>query len=180
MARELMAVADARQRILADLPAMPSEQVALPDAHGRVLAADVAARVTQPPLAVSAMDGYAVRAADVAKVPAELKVVGEVPAGGLFEGTVAPGQSVRIFTGAPVPDGADAIVIQEDTARDGDAVTVNEGVAAGRYVRPAGLDFATGDVLLTAGTVLTARSRRATCFRWRGSPASWARRRHPN
>ena len=157
MARELMAVADARQRILADLPAMPSEQVALPDAHGRVLAADVAARVTQPPLAVSAMDGYAVRAADVAKVPAELKVVGEVPAGGLFEGTVAPGQAVRIFTGAPVPDGADAIVIQEDTARDGDAVTVNEGVAAGRYVRPAGLDFATGDVLLTAGTVLTAR-----------------------
>ena len=131
MARELMAVADARQRILADLPAMPSEQVALPDAHGRVLAADVAARVTQPPLAVSAMDGYAVRAADVAKVPAELKVVGEVPAGGLFEGTVAPGQAVRIFTGAPVPDGADAIVLQEDTARDGDAVTANEGDAAG-------------------------------------------------
>jgi molybdopterin molybdotransferase len=157
MSQTLMPVAEARARILADLPAMPSEQVAMPDAHGRVLAADVAARVTQPPLAVSAMDGYAVRAEDVANVPVDLKIVGEVPAGGLHEGTIGPGEAVRIFTGAAIPDGADAIVIQEDTARDGDTVTINEGVAAGRYVRPAGLDFKAGDVLLAAGTVLTAR-----------------------
>ncbi|MBO20806.1 MAG: molybdopterin molybdenumtransferase MoeA [Rhodospirillaceae bacterium] len=157
MTQKLMAVADARARILADLPAMLSEQVALPDAHGRVLAADVAARTTQPPLAVSAMDGYAVRAKDVANVPADLKIVGEVPAGGLHEGTVGPGEAVRIFTGAAIPDGADAIVIQEDAVRGGDTVTVNEGVTAGRYVRPAGLDFQKGDVLLSAGTTLTAR-----------------------
>jgi len=157
MARELMPVAEARQRILADLPLMPSEQVSLPEAHGRVLAVDVASRVTQPPLAVSAMDGYAVRAADVASVPANLDVIGSVPAGGLFEGEVGAGQAVRIFTGAPLPAGADAIVIQEDTERDGDTVTVTEGVRPGRYVRRAGLDFAEGDVLLTAGTVLSAR-----------------------
>ncbi len=157
MSRELMPVAEARNRILADLPAMAAEQVALTEAHGRVLAEDVAARLTQPPLAVSAKDGYAVRAADVTKVPVDLTVVGEVPAGALHEGTIGAGQAVRIFTGAPLPDGADAIVIQEDTARDGDIVTVNEGVAAGRYVRKAGLDFAQGDVLLTAGTVLSAR-----------------------
>ncbi len=157
MNRPLMPVAEARQRILADLPLMPSKQVSLPEAHGRVLAVDVAARVTQPPLAVSAMDGYAVRAADVAMVPANLAVIGTVPAGGLFEGEVGAGQAVRIFTGAPLPAGADAIIIQEDTERDGDKVTVTEGVKTGRYVRRAGLDFAEGDVLLTAGTVLSAR-----------------------
>ncbi len=157
MNRPLMPVAEARQRILADLPLMPSKQVSLPEAHGRVLAVDVAARVTQPPLAVSAMDGYAVRAADVAMVPANLAVIGAVPAGGLFEGEVGAGQAVRIFTGAPLPAGADAIIIQEDTERDGDKVTVTEGVKTGRYVRRAGLDFAEGDVLLTAGTVLSAR-----------------------
>lgn len=157
MNRPLMPVAEARQRILADLPLMPSKQVSLPEAHGRVLAVNVAARVTQPPLAVSAMDGYAVRAADVAMVPANLAVIGAVPAGGLFEGEVGAGQAVRIFTGAPLPAGADAIIIQEDTERDGDKVTVTEGVKTGRYVRRAGLDFAEGDVLLTAGTVLSAR-----------------------
>ncbi len=157
MPRDLMPVAEARQRILADLPTMPSEQVSLPEAHGRVLAEDLASKVTQPPLAVSAMDGYAVRAADVADVPTDLKIVGEVPAGGFHDGTVGAGEAVRIFTGAALPAGADAIVIQEDTARDGDTVTVNEGLAEGRYVRKAGLDFAEGDVLLEAGTILTAR-----------------------
>ena len=157
MSQSLMPVVDARQRILADLPTMASEQVALTEAHGRVLAENMAARVTQPPLAVSAMDGYAVRAKDMADVPVDLTVVGAVPAGCLFEGTVKPGQAVRIFTGAALPDGADAIVIQEHTARDGDTVTVNEGVECGRYVRKAGLDFERGDILLTAGTILTAR-----------------------
>jgi molybdopterin molybdotransferase len=153
----MIPVAEARQRILTDLAVMPAEQVGLNEALGRVLAEDIAARRTQPPLAVSAMDGYAVRAADVASVPASLKIIGAAPAGSPFEGSVAPGTAVRIFTGAPVPAGADAIVIQEDTERDGDTVIVKEGVAAGRYVRKAGLDFQAGDVLLQAGRVLNAR-----------------------
>jgi molybdopterin molybdotransferase len=103
------------------------------------------------------MDGYAVRAADVAGVPASLNVIGAAPAGAPFAGSVGDGEAVRIFTGAAVPAGADAIVIQENTERDGDTVVVKESAAAGRYVRPAGLDFATGDVLLAAGRVLNAR-----------------------
>ena len=157
MSKSLMPVAEARQRILANLPTMGSEQVALPEAHGRVLAEDIASRVTQPPLAVSAMDGYAVRAADVGTVPVDLTIVGEVPAGGFFDGSLSAGQTVRIFTGAALPAGADAIVIQEDTDRDGNTVTVKESSAAGRYVRKAGLDFAEGEVLLKAGTILSAR-----------------------
>ena len=97
------------------------------------------------------MDGYAVRAADVASVPCSLDVVGEAPAGGAYDGALSQGQAVRIFTGAPVPSGADAIVIQEDTERDGDRVRVLESIAAGTYVRPAGLDFAAGSVGLRAG-----------------------------
>ena len=148
----MISVEEARDRITAAMPLMPAEQVALADAFGRVLAEDVRARRTQPPSAVSAMDGYAVRAADVAALPARLTVIGEVPAGQSFAGTVGPGQAVRIFTGAPVPDGADAIVIQENTTRDGDAVDVVDGKApAGRFIRPAGLDFSAGDRLLAAG-----------------------------
>ena len=153
----MIPVAEARQRILADLPVMPAEQVGLNEALGRVLAEDVSARRTQPPQAVSAMDGYAVRAADVASVPASLTVIGSAPAGSPFGGSVADGTAVRIFTGAAMPAGADAVVIQEDTERDGDTVIVKESSAAGRFVRPAGLDFSAGDVLLTAGSVLNAR-----------------------
>jgi molybdopterin molybdotransferase len=154
----MISVAEARQRIVAALTPLPPEQVSLPGALGRTLAQDVAARRTQPPVAVSAMDGYAVRAADVATIPATLKLVGYVPAGGMFEGKVGPGEAVRIFTGAPVPDGADAIVIQENTKADGKAVQVVDGKApSGRFVRPAGLDYKAGDVLLKAGRVLTAR-----------------------
>jgi molybdopterin molybdotransferase len=155
--RVVISVDEALERILAELPVMPAEQVCLTEALGRVLAEDVAARVTQPPLAVSAMDGYAVRAADVARVPADLTVVAEVPAGRYVEREIGPGEAARIFTGAPLPPGTDAIVIQEDTTRDGDTVTVTEGCEAGHYVRPAGLDFSTGDILLEAGRVLTAR-----------------------
>src|SRR6266446_9167981 len=120
----MISVEEALARLLAPLEALPPEQVSVADAVGRVLAEDVAARRTQPPFAVSAMDGYAVRAADVASVPARLTVVGSVPAGQAYAGTVGRGEAVRIFTGAPVPAGADAIVIQEDTERDGDIVTV--------------------------------------------------------
>ncbi len=153
----MLSVAEARARITAAFRPLRSEQVGLLNALGRVLAADVVARVTQPPAAVSAMDGYAVRADDVAKVPARLRVVGQAPAGGSYDGRVAAGQAVRIFTGGPLPTGADTIVIQEDTASEGDHVVVREGAPRGTYVRPAGLDFKAGDVLLRKGRLLTAR-----------------------
>jgi molybdopterin molybdotransferase len=153
----VISVEEALQRLLAPLLPVGAEQVAVSEAWGRVLAEDVAARRTQPPFAVSAMDGYAARAADVASVPARLRVVGAAPAGQAFARSIETGEAVRIFTGAPVPDGADCIVIQEDTARDGDIVTVREGAPKGRYIRPAGLDFRDGDALLRAGSALTAR-----------------------
>ncbi|HTT78926.1 MAG TPA: gephyrin-like molybdotransferase Glp [Stellaceae bacterium] len=153
----MISVEEALARLLAPLEKLPPEQVSLADAVGRVLAEDVAARRTQPPFAVSAMDGYAVRAADVAEVPVALRIVAEIPAGAGFGGVVGLGEAARIFTGAPLPEGADAIVIQEDTERSGDQVEVREGAAKGRYVRRAGLDFAEGDVLLRAGTRLSPR-----------------------
>ena len=119
----LMSVAEALARVLAQAEPLPAEAAPLADAHGRVLAADVEALRTQPPADVSAMDGYAVRAADVATVPARLKLIGEVAAGHPFDGTVGPGEAARIFTGGVLPPGADTIVIQENTAREGDTVS---------------------------------------------------------
>ena len=154
----MISVEEALNRILAGIGGpMPAEEVPLTAGLGRILAEDVTARLTQPPVAVSAMDGYAVRAVDVATVPARLTVIGMAPAGRPFNGSVGPGQAVRIFTGAAVPDGADAVVIQEDTEAAGDIVTVREGVPAGRFIRPAGLDFQAGSVGLTAGKRLTSR-----------------------
>ncbi len=153
----MLSVEQALERILETLHPLPAEQVAVADALGRVLAVDVAARRTQPPAAVSAMDGYAVRAADVKSVPATLKIIGEAPAGDMFAGTVGAGETVRIFTGGLVPDGADAIVIQENTEAGDGTVTVLESVADGAFVRPAGLDFTEGQVRLKAGRALTAR-----------------------
>ncbi len=153
----MISVEQALERILAAFAPLPAETVSLSDALGRVLAEDVTARVTQPPQDVSAMDGYAVRAADVAGVPVTLTQVGEVPAGGSHEGALEAGQTVRIFTGAPLPRGADAIVIQEDTEAEGAQVTVKVSAPAGHYVRPAGLDFKAGDVGVAAGRLITAR-----------------------
>jgi len=153
----MISVEEALARLLALLRPLPAEQVALANAFGRVSAESVIARRTQPPAALSAMDGYAVRAVDVAAVPARLRVIGAAPAGKSHDGRVGPGETVRIFTGAPLPDGTDAIVIQEDTERDGDWVVVREGVSAGRYVRAAGLDFVAGAVGIEAGRSLTAR-----------------------
>ncbi|HVA13587.1 MAG TPA: gephyrin-like molybdotransferase Glp [Stellaceae bacterium] len=152
----MIPVAEAQQRLIAMIAPLGAEQVSLSEALGRVLAEDVVARRTQPPWAVSAMDGYAVRAADVARVPAKLKVVGAVPAGQSYPHVVKVGEAVRIFTGAPIPDGADCIVIQEDTERHDDIVEVREGAPVGRYVRPAGLDFREGEVGLKAGRRLSA------------------------
>ena len=124
------------------------ETVPLNDALGRVLAADLTALRTQPPAAVSAMDGYAVRAADVAQAPVTLKLIGEVAAGHPFDGAVKAGQAARIFTGGVMPPGADTVVIQELTARDGDTVTVQKPTAKGRNVRDRGIDFTQGQALL--------------------------------
>ncbi len=153
----MLSVEEALARITAAFKPLPAETVGLAEALGRVLAEDVTARVTQPPEDVSAMDGYAVRAADVASVPVRLAVVGQAPAGAAHDGSVEPGQAVRIFTGGPLPEGADTIVIQENTEPDGDHVVVKEGAPAGRYVRPAGLDFRAGEVGVAAGRLLTAR-----------------------
>src|SRR5258708_36267118 len=119
----LMPVADALAAVLSGAEPLAEEMVALDAAYHRVLARDVAARRTQPPLAMSAMDGYALRAADASHVAARLKVIGEVAAGRPFERAVGPGEAVRIFTGGVVPEGADAVVIQEDTVADGATIT---------------------------------------------------------
>jgi molybdopterin molybdotransferase len=155
----LLSVADALARVLssAEERRVGTEDVALDAASGRTLASHLAATRTQPPFAASAMDGYAVRAADVAAAPATLAVIGRSVAGEAFRGRVGPGEAVRIFTGAPVPDGADAIVIQEDTDRGEERVTIQTSTSAGRFVRAAGLDFREGDTLLRAGDRLDAR-----------------------
>ena len=153
----LMPVAEALAAILAGAEPLPEEMVALEAAHHRVLARDVAARRTQPPQAMSAMDGYAVRASDAAQVNTRLKVIGEVAAGRPFDRALGAGETARIFTGGVIPDGADAVVIQEDTLADGQYITITEAAAAGRHVRPAGVDFREGDVLLAAGTRLSDR-----------------------
>jgi molybdopterin molybdotransferase len=153
----LIPVEEALARVLDEAEALPSEAVPVAEAHGRVLADDLAARRTQPTADVSAMDGYAVRAADVATVPAHLKLIGEVAAGRLFDGPVGAGESVRILTGGVVPSGADTIVIQEATRRDGEMVIVESTSAPGRHIRRAGLDFNEGDLLLCRGRLLTVR-----------------------
>ena len=154
----LMPVAEALSRVLADAKPLPAECVPLVEAHGRVLTADVAALRTQPPANVSAMDGYAVRAADVAAIPARLRLVGEVAAGHPFEGTVGTGEAARIFTGGLLPHGSDTVVIQENTRREGDTVVVvTVGAAKGRHVRCEGLDFRHGAVLLAKGHRLSDR-----------------------
>jgi molybdopterin molybdotransferase len=131
--------------------------VALDAAYDRVLARDIAALRSQPPQAMSAMDGYAVRSADASRAGARLKVIGEIAAGRPFEKTVHAGEAVRIFTGGVMPEGADAVVIQEDTIREGSLVTVTETAIPGRHIRPAGIDFRKGDVLLAGGDRLTDR-----------------------
>ena len=153
----LMPVADALAAILAGAEPLPEEMVALDAAHHRVLARDLAALRTQPPQAMSAMDGYAVRSADAAKVGARFKVIGEVAAGRPFDQSVGLGEAVRIFTGGVIPDGADSVVIQEDTQVDGAVITITEATSLGRHIRPAGVDFNTGDVLLKGGSRLTDR-----------------------
>jgi molybdopterin molybdotransferase len=152
-----MPVADALAAILAGSKPLPEEMAALDLAHHRTLARDIVALRTQPPRAMSAMDGYAVRVAEAGKVDTRLKVIGEVAAGRPFDRTITEGEAARIFTGGVVPDGADAVVIQEDTIADGNTITVKQAAVAGRHIRPAGVDFRQGEVLLKAGSRLTDR-----------------------
>ena len=132
-----------------------SELVSLEDAAGRVLASDLIALRTQPPFPASAMDGYAVRSDDVAKLPAQLNVIGESRAGVPFDEPITAGSAVRIFTGAVIPENADTIIIQENTEVVGTDVVIKTSTPIGKYIRPAGLDFSKGDVLLNSGDVLT-------------------------
>lgn len=154
----LMPVGEAKDRILQGTTTLGRESVPLHDCAGRVLAADIKARRDQPPFPASAMDGYAVRFADVQAVPARLKIVGTAPAGHGFTGKVKPGQAVRIFTGAPVPQGADTVVIQENTeAAEGHVSVTVAAQREGQHIRRKGLDFAKGQGLLPRGTLLGAR-----------------------
>ena len=153
----LLSVAEALERVLAQAAALPAEEAPLAEAYGRVLAADLKALRTQPPADVSAMDGYAVRSADVANVPAQLAVIGEVAAGRPFARTLGRGEAARIFTGGVMPAGADTVVIQEHAKRDGDRVEVLKSATKGRHIRVEGLDFKAGETLLPAGRRLTAR-----------------------
>lgn len=147
---------EARQRILTAIRPTGPETVPLAAGWNRVLARPVVARLTQPPADVSAMDGYAVRSAD-AVTGARLSMIGAAPAGRPFAGEVGAGQAVRIFTGGFVPEGADAILIQENAKAEGSSLSVTDGVAPGRWIRRRGLDFAEGQELLPAGRRLTAR-----------------------
>ena len=154
----MISVEEALARVLASAEApLDEERIALQAGFGRVLACDLMALRTQPPFPNSAMDGYALRAADCASIPAILRLIGESSAGHAFDGVVGSGEATRIFTGAPMPRGADAIVIQEDVRRETDRIIVSAAVAHGDNLRPAGLDFFEGEALLPAGRRLTPR-----------------------
>lgn len=154
----LIPVAEALARVLASVSGpVEAETVTLAQAAGRMLAADIVATRTQPPFPASAMDGYAVQSADAAVAGASLRVIGASAAGHGFTKRIGPGEAVRIFTGAPVPEGADAILIQEDAEVEGTTVRVVEPVEPKRFIRRAGLDFTAGETLLTAGLTLDAR-----------------------
>ncbi|HYX01444.1 MAG TPA: gephyrin-like molybdotransferase Glp [Reyranella sp.] len=153
----MLTVRDAHARVIAAFAPLPAEMVSVADAAGRVVAQAPQARLTQPPADLSAMDGYAVRVEDVPAVPSTLKLVGQAPAGGSYDHALKPGETVRIFTGGPLPMGADAIVIQEDTKAQGDQITILEAPRRGRHIRKAGLDFAAGDKPFEPGRVLTTR-----------------------
>lgn len=150
----LLPVDEALSRIVGAAVRTDAETVPLSEAGARVLAEDLYAKRQQPPFAASAMDGYAVRAADIANVPVNLKLIGQSAAGHAFQGLLGVGEAVRIFTGAPVPAGADSVVIQENTIAHGSQVEIKETITLGKNIRKAGLDFQEGDLLLKNGRTL--------------------------
>lgn len=152
----LLPVADALAKVIGGVAPLASQTVPIHATRGRVLAAAITALRTQPGFNASAMDGYAVRAEDATE-GAGLDLIGESAAGHGYAGRVGHRQAVRIFTGAPVPDGADAVVIQENTRREGDRVIVETAAKPGQHIRARGLDFAEGREALTPGTVIGPR-----------------------
>jgi molybdopterin molybdotransferase len=175
MASPLLSVEEALARILADAAPLGMERVTIDDAHDRILAEPLSARLTQPPFNASAMDGYAVRAADVVALPVKLKVIGEAAAGHPFTGRVGPSEAVRIFTGAPVPDGADGVVIQEHTTREGAEVFVQGEDVQTDHIRPRGGDFSEGLRLLEAGRRLGPRELSLAAAMGHGEVTVWRR-----
>src|SRR5690242_4329945 len=173
----MISVEEAEHRIVSAFDVLDSETIPISEAAGRVISSDILARQAQPPSPVSSMDGYAVRAADAAKPGTTLHVIGTAPAGHPFLGSLGRGQAIRIFTGAVLPEGADAIVIQEDTTATDDQVTVNIAAVVGRHIRAAGLDFKSHDVIARSGRRLTARD---VALIAAGDVASVAVRRRPN
>ena len=153
----LMPVAEALRQVLSGTQPLGTETVTLDDALARVLATDLAAKRTQPPDDVSAMDGYAVRAADTAHEPSTLTIIGEVAAGHPFEGTVGPGEAARIFTGGVLPAGADCVIVQEVTERAENRVVIKRSGIKGKNIRRKGIDFCEGQVLLDQGRRLDDR-----------------------
>ena len=154
----LLPVADALAQILKGVKPLEAQDIPLSNAYNRVLASGLKAARAQPPFAASAMDGYAVRGVDVSAAPATLQVIGEAPAGHAFDGRVGKHQAVRIFTGAPLPQGADTIVIQENTnVINANTISVTQSTAEGSFVRAAGLDFRKGETLLPKHTMMGAR-----------------------
>ncbi len=152
----MISVDEARARIFAGLRPVAAEMLGLAQAHERVLARPVLARLSMPPADVSAMDGYAVRAADT-QSGAVLRLIGEAPAGHPFSGRMGTGETVRIFTGSVIPDGADAVLIQENASASAQGVQVNEAVALALHIRRQGEDFAVGDEVISAGRRLSVR-----------------------
>ena len=148
----MISVTEALAHLFALTPQLPVEHVPLRAAAGRTLAQDVQAQRTQPPFAASAMDGYALRN-DEAKPGAQFHVIGESAAGHRFQGNIQPGQAVRIFTGAPVPTGADRVIIQEDVTRQGDHITLNNNLDQQTYIRAAGQDFSAGEAITAPRTL---------------------------
>jgi molybdopterin molybdotransferase len=150
-----LSVEAARNAILSKVPKdRPSDRVCLAEALGRTLATSLVAQLTHPPTAVSAMDGYAVRSIDVADPSKAVRIIGVSAAGNRFHGSVGPGECVRIFTGAPVPDGTDAVLLQEDAQVENGSIRSSRPVVSGLFVRPKGFDFSKGQTLLDAGTRL--------------------------
>lgn len=153
----MISVDEALARITKAIAPLPSEWVTLANARGRVLAEDLVATRDQPHQDISAMDGYAIRSADLESGEAVLTLIGEAPAGGRFEGVVSAGETVRIFTGGPVPEGADAVALQENARADGERITLAGKAPVGRFIRPAGLDVKKGAVVLRTNRTLSAR-----------------------
>ncbi|KQV81537.1 gephyrin-like molybdotransferase Glp [Rhizobium sp. Root1220] len=151
----MLSVVDAQERLLSKArPVEVSQIVGISEAEGRVLAADLSARLTQPPFDASAMDGYALRREDAPDPGAELKLIGTSSAGHAFEGVVGKGETVRIFTGAPVPTGADSVLLQEDATKTDGGIRTAFPVRQSQHVRPRGQDFVEGEMVLSAGSVL--------------------------